>query len=681
MMKPRLLAIAVLLSLSVATANAQHSYFRSDQGLAVNDKVHLPSQLDNNQNLIWRVELPPGHSTPCIQGDRIFVTSFIRRAKRFRTTAVSRIDGKILWHKDSPTVKKIERYHSTGSPAAPSPSCDGKRVVVFFGSYGMLCYGLDGKLLWKKPMGPFQDEFGASSSPILLDDRIYMVQDHDVGNFVAALDARNGKQIWKTPRDGFTRSYGSPMIWKSGNQRQLIVPGALQLTSYDLKSGKRIWWFNGLARIVNTTPIQYGDTLCVASWTPGGDPTERISMQPWPSAAKKYDKNTDKKITRKELPRGAVLSRFFRIDLNQDGGLDEQEWEKHAEVFRLAQNAVVALRPDGKGNITESHRVWKYQRAVPYVASPLHYRGLLFLVRDAGIMTTLDGQTGKRHKQGRLRGRGRYYASPVAGDGKVYFASCNGTVTVVSAEGKWKILSSTDLGEPINATPILDNGSIYIRTEKALYRYSDNQLSPKEKKLGWIRLFDGETLKGWKTSKLLASKRPVENGAINPHKCGAYMMIHEKDWHDYKLKLDFKVSKGCNSGVFFRTFPILPKRDRDVGYNGMEIAIDDNQKTGYHATGAIYDLVPAKKSVSRRTGEWNHMVLTCQDNLITVVVNGTTVSTMDANKFSKKGIRADGTKHKFTEIAYKNHPRHGYIGLQDHGANVWFKNIKILPLK
>ena len=104
---------------------------------------------------------------------------------------------------------------------------------------------------------------------------------------------------------------------------------------------------------------------------------------------------------------------------------------------------------------------------------------------------------------------------------------------------------------------------------------ADNELTPKEKGAGWILLFDGKTLDGWKTSSEQPSQRQVEEASINPHKCGGYMMIHEKQWSDFILSLDFKISKACNSGIFIRTSPLKPRPGKDVGFNGMEIAIDD----------------------------------------------------------------------------------------------------------
>lgn len=208
---------------------------------------------------------------------------------------------------------------------------------------------------------------------------------------------------------------------------------------------------------------------------------------------------------------------------------------------------------------------------------------------------------------------------------------------------------------------------------------ADNQLTAEEKQQGWILLFDGRSLDGWTTSSRKPSLRPVEDGAINPHKCGGYMMIHEKPWGDFILSLDFKISKGCNSGVFVRTFPLTPRPGKDVGYNGIEVAIDDTTTAGFHDTGAIYDLVKPKTNAMKPAGEWNHLVVTCDDNLISVDVNGTRVSEMNLDEWTMKNKRPDGTDHKF-DVAYKDHPRRGYLGVQDHGADCWFKNIKLKPL-
>ncbi len=224
---------------------------------------------------------------------------------------------------------------------------------------------------------------------------------------------------------------------------------------------------------------------------------------------------------------------------------------------------------------------------------------------------------------------------------------------------------------------VLLAGAMFLSSSAAA---EDNVLTKQEAADGWKLLFDGKTYSGWSTNTGMSSRTPIEQGSINPHKCGAYMMIHEKEWNNFILALDFKVSRGCNSGIFVRTSPLDPRPGKDVGYNGIEVAIDDSAKEGYHATGAIYDLSPVRADVTKPTGEWNHIEITCDRSHITVVLNGVKVNSIDLDQFTEPNKRPDGSSHKF-DVAYKDHPRRGYIGLQDHGAPAWFKNIKLKPLK
>ncbi len=219
----------------------------------------------------------------------------------------------------------------------------------------------------------------------------------------------------------------------------------------------------------------------------------------------------------------------------------------------------------------------------------------------------------------------------------------------------------------------------YSQDEPSQAQTADNTLTSAEKEAGWLLLYSGKNLDGWQTSSKQPSKIPVEDGCINPHGCGGYMMIHEKTWADFMLALDFKISKGCNSGVFVRTHPLEPRPGKDVGFNGIEIAIDDTKTAGFHDTGAIYDLVEPAKNAMKPVGEWNHMVITCNGPKISVELNGEVVTKMNLDEWTEPNRRPDGSAHKF-DIAYKTHPRFGFIGLQDHGSACWFKNIKLKPL-
>jgi hypothetical protein len=208
---------------------------------------------------------------------------------------------------------------------------------------------------------------------------------------------------------------------------------------------------------------------------------------------------------------------------------------------------------------------------------------------------------------------------------------------------------------------------------------TDNQLTNREQKEGWRLLFDGQTLNGWMTSDQKPSRRPVEDNSINPHKCGHYMMVHTQQWSNFVLALDFKIARGCNSGIFVRTSSLIPRPGKDVGYNGIEVQLLDSTSADYHDTGAIYDLAKPTKNAMKPVGEWNHIEITCKDSVIDVILNAEKVNHIDLDQFTEANKRPDGTEHKF-DIAFKQHPHKGYIGLQDHGSDCWFKNIKLRPL-
>lgn len=473
MMRPIVPGSVVWMSLVVMlTSHVQAerpTYFRSDRGLAGADDRPLPENFDEPANLVWSQPVAPGHSSPCVHGDAIYLTTF--HDGKLVTLSLDKKTGAVNWSREAP-AEKIEPFHATGSPASATPACDGERVYSFFGSYGVLCYDLVGKLLWQKPLGPFQDEFGAASSPVLAGDKLLLNEDHDINSFLICIDAKTGATVWQTMRPGFTRSYATPVVWeRDGEPTQVIVAGALQLTSYDLQSGKPLWTVDGLARIVNATPTMDQQRLYVGSWSPGGDSDSRISMESWKDAVQKWDQNQDGKLTQKEVDNKDVLDRFFRIDLNQDQGLDQTEWEKYARVFELARNSLMAIKPTGK-EASAPEIDWQIDKGIPYIASPLLYREHLFIVKEGGIVSSVDVANGRTMKQGRVRGGGNYYASPVAGDGKLYLINEAGVLSVVRAAGAWELLGSHDFAERTMATPAIVDGRIYVRTEKRLYCFA-----------------------------------------------------------------------------------------------------------------------------------------------------------------------------------------------------------------
>jgi hypothetical protein len=210
-------------------------------------------------------------------------------------------------------------------------------------------------------------------------------------------------------------------------------------------------------------------------------------------------------------------------------------------------------------------------------------------------------------------------------------------------------------------------------------RAADNELTPQEKLDGWILLFDGKSLTNWMAGDEQPSKRPPELESINPHNAGLSMLVYREMFDDFVLILDFKISPRCNSGVFVRTFPLTFVPGQGVGYYGIEMQIADSATAGYYDTGALYDLVKPASNAMKPVGEWNHLQIACNKNLIDIVLNEKNVNHIDLDEWIEPNKRPDGTSHKFT-YPLRDLPRKGYIGLQDHGADCWFKNIKLKRL-
>jgi outer membrane protein assembly factor BamB len=455
---------------AVLAAEDNLNYFRRDGGVDLLEAGSLPERLDSPDVLQWRIPLDSGHSTPVACNGRIFLTTYNTSTAELATLALASDTGRILWKRIVPAARIEEFSRDTGSAAQATPACDDRRVYVFFGSYGLICYDHQGALLWEKRMGPFQDEYGSASSPVLIDDKVIIQQDHDVHSFLMALDSKSGKVIWKSERPDATRSYSTPAVWTRNGRKELLVAGSLELAGFDPSDGKRLWWIYGLARIVIPTPVPSGDLVYMASWTPGGDSSMRIGMDSWAEALRKWDKNNDGRLVKDELTDKIMNDRFFPMDLDQSGDLRQEEWERYAAVFRRAQNGILAIKPSSAGGEQDEGAViWRSLNGAPYVATPLLDRDILWTVRDGGIVTRFSAGKGTVLQTKRLTDMGNYYASPVSADGKVYIASRQGVVTVIANDPDWRLLYAHDFMEGIYATPLVAKGSLFIRTEKALY--------------------------------------------------------------------------------------------------------------------------------------------------------------------------------------------------------------------
>ncbi len=433
-------------------------------------KERLPDKIAPSTNVVWKIALPPGHSSPVVVGERIYLTA--ERDKRLWTLALDCKDGRVLWEREAP-ARALEAIHAIGSHAQSTPAADHEHVISFFGSCGLFCYDREGKLLWQRSMGPFKNDFGAGSSPILVGDRVLLCQDHDQDSFLMALDKRSGETLWKTDRSEFLRGYCTPIVWDVDGRKQVVVAGTLRVAGYDLESGKEVWTVRGIARTICMTPVVGEDgRLYVAGWSAGGDPGAPIAVEPFDPVMKRLDKNDNGKLETKELTSGPIAERFTQVDLDKDGSITREEYERFRGLFHEGRNVVLAIRGGGRGDITNSHVVWKNTRQVPFCASPLYLDGLIYTVKDGGFLASLDARSGELVQRDRVPGSGQYYSSPVAGDGKIYLVDQRGRLSVVQAGRDWRVLSSSDFEEDVYATPVLAGGRIYLRTTEHLYCFS-----------------------------------------------------------------------------------------------------------------------------------------------------------------------------------------------------------------
>ncbi|MBI3210970.1 MAG: PQQ-binding-like beta-propeller repeat protein [Candidatus Solibacter usitatus] len=302
-----------------------------------------------------------------------------------------------------------------------------------------------------------------------------LVCDQDTESYMIAVDKRTGKTRWRIQRPESTRSYVTPAIYQpAGEPAQLIVPGAYQVTSYYAETGEKAWWVRGFSWQPKSLPVIANGTIYVHGWEGGGDaesPTETPTFQDTLAAR---DKNKDGFLTVDEFADDARMQKaFYMIDLDSDGKVDQRDWDFH-RAKRSARNTILAIRPGGRGDVTKANVLWSMQKFLPNCPSPLVYQGVVYLIKDGGILTALDQKTGKILKQGRLTGAlDTYYASPVAAAGKIYFLSQHGKATVLQAGAEWEVLATNDLEEETFATPAIVDDKIYLRTRSALYCFKE----------------------------------------------------------------------------------------------------------------------------------------------------------------------------------------------------------------
>jgi len=441
--------------------------FRGPNAAGVSGTTGLPAEFGPSKNVIWRTAVPPGHSSPVLSADRIFLTAFDE--DHLYVITLDRATGKILWRRELPRMRK-QKLHASNSPASPSVATDGRNAYAFFTDFGLVSYGADGEERWRVPLGPFDNPFGMGASPVLADGKVIQVCDSETGSFVIAVDQKTGHIAWRSERPEMTRGFSTPVLYQPEHGAlQVLVAGTNRFLAYDVETGKEIWWVRGLTWQLKPTPVVAGNVAYVLGWAGGADQGNQATVPAFSEILKIADANHDGKLAKDELADPQYKKDFDDSDLNADGFLEEREWEKYRERRTLI-NSVMAIRLGGAGDMTEKSILWRHYKSLPNVPSPLLYGNVLYLVKEGGILTALDAASGRVLKQGRLKGAlDFYYSSPVGADGKIFTASEDGHVSVIKAGADWELVAVNDMDDAVYATPAPVDGRLYIRTKSALY--------------------------------------------------------------------------------------------------------------------------------------------------------------------------------------------------------------------
>ncbi|MGH9671692.1 MAG: PQQ-binding-like beta-propeller repeat protein, partial [Bryobacteraceae bacterium] len=358
-------------------------------------------------------------------------------------------------------------------PASATPASDGRNVYAFFGDFGLISFGPDGNERWRLPLGPFNNPFGASASPVLSGNTLLQSLDQETGSHFLAVDKDSGRILWKADRRQYTRGFSTPVLYEpASGPVQALLAGSYRLNAYDVRTGAVVWWVGGLTWQLKPTPVIDNENVYVVGWAGEADPGQQEIVPSFEDACARLDANRDGKLSKEETGDPKIVKQWHELDLDLDGFLGPRDWSFY-QSKRTVVNSVQSIRLGGRGDVTASGPLWKYYKSLPNVPSPLLYEGVLYLMKEGGILTTLDAKTGAVLKQGRLTGApGPYFSSPVGADGKVYVISEEGNVTVLKAGGEWEILAVNAMDDGCHATPAIAGGRLHVRTHSALYCFA-----------------------------------------------------------------------------------------------------------------------------------------------------------------------------------------------------------------
>lgn len=432
-------------ALSAQTENSPSwTRFRGNQADGVGqDHPGLPSEWSTEENVEWQVDIPGwGWSCPIVMDGRVYLTSVVSDeentapekglylgqgvrdpAKGIHHWMVYCFDlesGKQIWKREAKTGRPTIPRHPKSSYAAETATTDGQRLFVLFGDVGLYCYDLDGTLLWSKEIEPKKTlaDWGAASSPVVHQGRVFVLYDNLESSWIAAFDAKTGKEIWKTDRQE-KASWATPFVWENDVRTELVVAGKNRNRSYSL-DGELLWEFDGqMSNLVIPSPFAAHGLCYIASGYVGDARRPTIAVRP-----------------------GA------------QGDLTPDEGEE------LADNEFIE---------------WFQPRAAPYNTTQLVYGNYLYTLFDQGFFSCHDARTGEEiYGKQRFKPRGSFTASPWAYNGKIFCLNEDGLTYVIKPGAEFEILATNDLKELCLATPAIVGDKLLIRTVSKLYCLSQD---------------------------------------------------------------------------------------------------------------------------------------------------------------------------------------------------------------
>ena len=382
----------------------------------------LPVRWSEGENVVWKTPIPgKAWSSPVIWGDRIWLTNAPEDGTQLSVICVDKNSGKILHKKQLRVVAAPQYCHPFNSYASPSPVIEEGRVYVSFGSPCTACLNSDtGEVIWQRTDFVCNHFRGAGSSPLIYENLLILHFDGSDRQYVVAMDKQTGKTVWKTDRSvdfhDLEASTGKPN--REGDFRKAFSTPVIA----DVQ-GKPVLINLGSMALYGYEPLT-------------GEERWRVEAIGSHSGA-----------CRPVAGHGLVFSPM---------GSGLELW---------------AVRPDGRGVVTDTHVVWKYKRGVPRRPSLLLVDDLLFMVDDGGVATCVEAKTGKEVWKERLGGS--HSASPIYCAGKVYFFDQDGKSTVIEASREYKVISVNRLEEGFMASPAVSGGALFLRTKSSLYRIED----------------------------------------------------------------------------------------------------------------------------------------------------------------------------------------------------------------